>query len=73
MRVAEAEFADVAVIVAVVGDWTVVVETVNVPEDWPAGMVIDEGTVPEALDDCRLTITPPAPAGLESVTVPVDG
>jgi len=45
---------------------------VIVAEDAPARIVIDPGTVAEVLDDVKVTIAPPVPAGPESVTVPVD-
>ena len=35
--------------------------------------MIDAGTVAEALFELRFTRTPPAPAGAESCTVPVEG
>jgi hypothetical protein len=49
------------------------VETVNVAELWPARTDTVAGTVaaPMLLD--KLTTTPPVPAGLLKVTVPVDG
>ena len=60
------ELADVAVIMAVVCEPTAEVETVNVPEEAPCGIVIEAGTVAEALLEPRLTRTPPAPAGAAS-------
>jgi hypothetical protein len=69
---ADAELADVAVIIAVAAASTGDVLTGNVPDDAPCGIVIDPGTVAEPLFEPRLTSTPPVPAGAESCTVAVD-
>jgi hypothetical protein len=71
VSVAEAALAEEAVIVALVGDETVEVETGNVPVVCPAGMVTDAGTVAAGLLLARPTCTPPAGAAEASVTVPV--
>jgi hypothetical protein len=71
VSVAASVFADAAVIVAVVGVDTVLVETWNVAVVWPAGTVTDTGTVAARLLLAKPTTTPPAGAGDASVTVPV--
>ena len=73
VRLAEVELAEVAEIEAVTCEPTELVVTVNVPDDAPCAIVIDAGTVAEALFEPRLTSTPPTPAGEESCTVPVEG
>jgi hypothetical protein len=65
--------AEVALMFAVWGLFTGVVVTVNVPVDWPAGMMMLAGTVPAPLSLPRVTNTPPGPAGAVNVTVPVEG
>lgn len=72
VRFADIVFADVAVMVAVCVVGTDVVLTVNVPLVWPAGMVMEAGTVAAELPEDRETSTPVVPAGLPSVTVPVE-
>jgi hypothetical protein len=72
VRPAEAELAEVAVMVAVTVDATAVVVTGNVPLDCPAAMVMLDGTVAAALLLERLTRMPPAGAGALRVTVPVE-
>jgi hypothetical protein len=47
--IAEAVFAEDAVMVAVAGDDTEEVETGNVAVVWPCGMVIEAGTVAAGL------------------------
>lgn len=64
--------ADVAVMLAVVGDATAAVATVKVAEVCPAGIVTETGTVADPLDEANVTRTPPAAAGALNVTVPVD-
>ena len=50
------------------------VVTVNVPVELPAATVTLVGTVAtEVFDDVSVTTSPPVPAGLERVTVPVEG
>jgi hypothetical protein len=49
------------------------VVTVNVPVVAPDGTVIVAGTVALAFADVNATGNPPTGAGLEMVTVPVDG
>ena len=71
VSVAEAVLAEEAVIVAVVGDETVEVETGNVPLVCPAGIVTEAGTVAAVLLLARRTCTPLAGAAEASVTVPV--
>jgi hypothetical protein len=71
VTVAGSVLAEEAVIVAVVGDDTVEVETGNVPVVCPAGMVTDAGTVAARLLLVRFTCTPFAGAAAASVTVPV--
>ena len=63
---------NVAVIVDVVVEATVLVETVNVPVVEPAATVVDAGTVadPELL--VRVTVNPPLGAAPVMVTVPVE-
>ena len=73
VRLADVKLADVAEIEAVTCEPTEVVVTVNVPDDAPCAIVIDPGTVAEALFEPRFTSTPPTPAGEASCTVPVDG
>ena len=72
VRLALALLAEAAVIVAVVTDATLVVETVNVPVVCPAPIVIEFGTPAEPLLLDRFTSTPFAGAALLSVTVPVE-
>ena len=72
VNVADAELAEVAVMVADVAEPTAVVETVKVPELDPCGIVIEAGTVAEAELLERLTSTPPAGAAADKVTVPVE-
>jgi hypothetical protein len=71
VNIAACVFADTAVIVAVVGVNTVVVETANVALVWPAGTATDTGTVAARLLLAKPTTTPPAGAGDASSTVPV--
>jgi hypothetical protein len=71
VMLADALFAEVAVIVAVVGDATVDVVTGNVAEVCPAGTDTDAGTLAAALLLARPTVTPPVGAAAASVTVPV--
>jgi hypothetical protein len=71
VKIAGIEFADVAVMIAVVEDDTVDVETGTVAVVWPAGMVTDAGTVAAELLLARFTDAPPVAAGCASVTVPV--
>jgi hypothetical protein len=73
VKVAEALFAEVAVMEAEVVLATTLVETVNVPLLWPAAISILAGTVADPLSEDSVTDTPPAPAGDVSVTVPVEG
>ena len=61
-----------AEIVAVVADATLEVATVNVPVFDPEGIVIEAGTVAEALLEERVTTAPLEPAFAASVTVPVE-
>ena len=72
VRLALALLADVAVIVAVVTEATLVVVTVKVPVVWPEAIVIEFGTPAEPLLLDRFTSTPFAGAALLSVTVPVE-
>jgi len=72
-NVAVVVLADVPVIVAVAGEPTGVVVTEKVPDDAPAGMTIDAGTVAAVLSEDKLTNIPPAGAGEERFTVPVEG
>ena len=67
----EALFAEVAVMLAVVGDDTVDVVTGKVAEVCPAATATDAGTLAAALLLARPTVTPPAGAAEASVTVPV--
>jgi len=62
----------VPVIVAVVSEETGAVETVKDPVVAPLNIETDAGTVAEAFDDLRLTVTPLTPAFAERVTVPFD-
>jgi hypothetical protein len=71
VNVATCEFADVAVMIAVVEDDTVEVETGTVAVVWPGGMVTDAGTLAAELLLARFTDAPPVAAGCASVTVPV--
>jgi hypothetical protein len=71
VSVAEVELAEEAVIVALVADETVDVETGNVPVVCPAGMMTDAGTLAAALLLARPTSTPFEGAAEASVTVPV--
>ena len=59
--------------VAAVNVASALVLTTKVPDVDPAGMVIELGTVAKVEVEVRLTTVPPGPAGVESVTVPVDG
>ena len=68
VSVAEAELADVAVMVA---EPAAVAVTLKVPDVEPCGIVIDAGTVADAEALARATMTPPTGAALDSVTVPV--
>jgi hypothetical protein len=63
VRLAEVEFADVAEIAATTCAPTEEVVTLNVPDEAPCAIVIDAGTVAEALLEPRFTSTPPGPAG----------
>jgi hypothetical protein len=63
----------IAVMVAVVEAPTATVDTENVVVEDAAGTVTEGGTVAAALSDDRVTAKPPACAGAERVTVPVDG
>jgi hypothetical protein len=58
--------------VAVVVDFTPVVETVNVPVVAPAAIVAVAGTVAFELLEDRLTVVPPGGAGAFKVIVPVE-
>jgi hypothetical protein len=58
---------------AVVVELTPLVETAKGALAWPAGTVTEPGTVAAWAPLERLTMTPPAPAGPDSTTVPVDG
>jgi hypothetical protein len=69
---ADAEFAEVAVMVAVAGLETAVVEMRKLAVVWPAGTMTEFATVAAALLDRRLTRTPPAGAGALRVNVPVE-
>ena len=71
VRVAGIEFAEVAVMAAVVEEDTVDVETGTVAVVCPAGIVTDAGTVAAELLLARFTDAPPDGAGAASVTVPV--
>jgi hypothetical protein len=72
VRTADLEvLPDVAVIVAVVLEFTADVSTVNVTEVFPARMVTDEGTVAEGSLLFKETASPPIGAGEPMVTVPV--
>jgi hypothetical protein len=67
-----AEFAEVAVIPAVVIDPTAIVVTLNVLDTEPCGTTIDPGTEadPELL--ARFTSTPPTGAAAANITVPIE-
>jgi hypothetical protein len=65
------EFAEAAVMTAVVDDGTLEVDTGMVAVVWPAGMVTDVGTVAAELLLARFTNTPAEGAGCANVTVPV--
>jgi hypothetical protein len=69
--VAEVEFAEEAVIVAVAGDVTRDAVTGKVAVVSPAGTATDAGTVTAGLLLDKLTDPPLAPAGEAIVTVPV--
>jgi len=71
VREAEAEFADVAVMVAVVVELTGVVLTGKLAVFWPCGTVTVGGVVADGLLLPRFTGTPPAGALALSITVPV--
>ena len=66
VRFAEVEFADVAEMLATTCAPTEEVVTVKVPDDEPCRIVMDAGTVAEALFEPRLTSTPPGPAGADN-------
>ena len=51
--------------------FTGVVETANVPLDWPCAIVMLPGTVADPLLLSKFTSTPPAGAGDANVTVPL--
>ena len=72
VKVALTLFAELAVMLAAVVEATVVVVTAKEPLDEPAGIVIEPGTVAAISPLDKLTRTPPAPAGADSVTVPVE-
>ena len=61
-----------AVTVTVVAVCTGVELRVKVPEDAPAAIVTEAGTVPTGLFEERVTTIPPVGAGAVRVTVPVD-
>ena len=61
-----------ALMVAVVEEATVDVETVNVAVLDPAGTVTEPGTVADGLVEIKLMTAPPVPALAVSVTVPVE-
>ena len=63
--------AEVAVMVTGVESETLVVVTVKVVLVWPAGTETLAGTLAAGLLEPSVTMTPAAPAGAESVTVPV--
>jgi len=71
LTVAEVEFAEEAVIVAVVGDVTTDAVTGKVAVVSPAGTATDTGTVTAGPLLDKLTDAPREPAGDPSVTVPV--
>ena len=71
VKVAGIEFAEVAVMAAVVEEDTVDVETGTVAVVCPAGIVTEAGTVAAELLLARFTDAPPDGAGAASVTVPV--
>jgi hypothetical protein len=71
VNVADCVLAEEAVMVAVVEDDTVDVETGTVAVVWPAGIVTEAGTVAAALLLARFTKTPPVGAAAANVTVPV--
>ena len=71
VRLADMEFADVAVIVAVVCEFTGVVETGKVALVWPCITVTIGGTPAALLLLDRLTGIPPDGAAALRVTVPV--
>ena len=71
VMLARIEFADVAVMIAVVDDDTVDVETGMVAVVWPPGMMTEAGTVAAELLLARFTDAPPEGAGCANVTVPV--
>lgn len=73
MRFVEALFRLVAVIMAFVVAFTGVVDTVNEPLVWPAGITILAGTEAAGLLLESVTLAPPVGAGAARVTVPVDG
>lgn len=72
VNVAEVVFAEVAVMVADVGDWTAEVVTVNVSVVRPAAMVMEAGVEAEAELSVSVTRTPFGPAACARVTVPVE-
>jgi hypothetical protein len=71
LTVAEVEFTEEAVIVAVAGDVTRDAVTGNVAVVSPAGTATDTGTMTAGPLLDKLTDPPPEPAGDTSVTVPV--
>jgi hypothetical protein len=71
VSVADAVFAEVAVMLAAVEEETAEVVTENAPLLCPAGIVMDAGTVAAGLLLDKPTCTPPAGAAEASVTVPV--
>jgi hypothetical protein len=71
LTVAEVEFAEEAVIVAVAGDVTKAAVTGKVAVVSPGGTATDAGTVTAGLLLDRSTDAPPDPTGDNSVTVPV--
>ena len=73
VRVPLPVFDEVAVIVAAVVVVTGLVFTGKVPVVCPEGIVMLPGTVADPVLLLRVTITPLGPAGLDIVTVPIDG
>jgi hypothetical protein len=73
VSVVEAELAPTeALTVALVVDATGTVDTGNVAEVSPLATLTDSLTIADLLDDASNTTTPPDPAFLERVTVPVE-
>ena len=70
-RLVDTVFAEVALIVIETEDAVDPVETVNVPDVWPAGISTGVETVAIPLLDAMATVAPPAGAAAARVTVPV--